>query len=66
MQHRRNRAEYRKWLATVRNREEYGEGQSGVSVSVDLGALHMEALLAAGGFASLKREPELLRAEVEE
>ncbi len=62
---RRERAAYRRWLASVRNREEYGESPSSVNVAVSLGDLHMQALLAGGGYASQKREPELLEAEVE-
>ncbi len=41
------RANYRRWLASVRNREEYGE-KAGVNVSVNIGQLHLDALKAAG------------------
>ena len=67
VQSRKGRADYRRWLASVRNRAEYGESNPAVNVSVSLGQLHMEALLAAGGYSSLKRrEPERLEAGVEE
>ncbi len=66
VQLRRGRTDYRKWLASVRNRAEYGERDASVNVAVSFGELHMEALLAAGSYASLKREPELLEAVIEE
>lgn len=41
-----SRANYRKWLAGVRNREAYGEPKAGVDVNVNIGSLHLDALRA--------------------
>ena len=38
-----SRAKYRQWLAGVRNREEYGD-QSGMTVNLSVGDLHLGAL----------------------
>lgn len=63
------RANYRKWLAGVRNREEYGERQQ-AGITVNVGSLHLDALRAAGSMelsppsADGDGEPELLEAEV--
>lgn len=42
------RANYRKWLGSVRNREAFGDEKAGVNVNLNIGALHLEALKAAG------------------
>lgn len=43
-----HRANYRKWLAATRNRAVYGEDKSGVSVNLNIGQLHLDALRVAG------------------
>lgn len=42
------RAEHRKWLAGVFNREDYGEKKEEVGVNVSIGALHLDALRSSG------------------
>ena len=42
-----SRANYRRWLATVRNREEYGE-KAGVNVNLTINQLHLDALRKVG------------------
>ncbi len=42
------RANYRRWLASVRNRHEYGEKrEAGVNVNMSIGELHLAALIAS-------------------
>ena len=44
-----SRANFRKWLASVRNRAEYGEREkAGVSLNVSIRQLHLDALRAGG------------------
>jgi AcrR family transcriptional regulator len=38
------RANYRRWLAGVRNREDYGERAQSPLINVNLGSLHVDAL----------------------
>src|SRR5690606_3859770 len=47
-QHLRSRAEHKKWLAKVYNREEYGDEQGRIDLNLNIGSLHLDALRAAG------------------
>ena len=42
-----SRANFRRWLATVRNREEYGQN-AGVNVNLTINQLHLDALRKVG------------------
>ena len=67
VQLRRGRADYRKWLASVRNRTDYGDHGTDVNVNIDIGQLHLDALRHAGSAVVLeRREPERIEAEVVE
>jgi hypothetical protein len=55
----RSRSEYRRWLAGVRDREQYGTRDAQATVNVTIGDLHLDALRRAGG-------PVLEAQEVEE
>lgn len=59
----RSRAEYRKWLASIRNREDYGD-QAGVQVNLSIGELHLRALQAKGRSPLPEKEPIVLGGEV--
>lgn len=48
------RAEHRRWLAGIRDREQFGDAQPQVAVNVSLGDLHFEALLAKGSSAEVE------------
>lgn len=53
----KNRADHRRWLATKRDRGQYGDdAAANVQVNVDLGSLHLEALRKVGHMDQL---PEL-------
>ena len=52
-----SRANYRRWLATVRNREEYGE-KAGVNVNLTINQLHLDALRRAGHMPVAGNLPE--------
>jgi hypothetical protein len=60
------RANYRKWLATVQNREQYGDQKGGVEVTLNVGQLHLDALRSSGTMPSLPagEEGEVVEAEV--
>lgn len=49
-----SRAKYRQWQAETRNRTKFG-GEQGVTVNVNLGQLHLDALRARGSAAALER-----------
>lgn len=53
------RAEHRRWLAGIRDREQFGDAQPQLAVNVNLGDLHLQALMAKG-------RAEIEEAEVEE
>jgi hypothetical protein len=38
------RANYRKWLAGVRNRDEYGDAQAAINVNLNVGQMHIDAM----------------------
>ena len=63
VQLRRGRADFRKWLASVRAREAYGDQPPQVNVGVDLGQMMLEELRKYGGVEPVE-EPELIEAEV--
>jgi transposase-like protein len=42
-----HRAQYRRWLAGVRNRDVYGDS-SGPTVQINVGSMHLDALRMAG------------------
>jgi len=44
----KEQANYRKWLASVRNREAYGERSKGPIIALNINSLHLDALKAAG------------------
>ena len=44
----KERANYRKWLAGVRNRKDYGEASKGPVIALNINALHLDALKAIG------------------
>jgi hypothetical protein len=44
-----SRANYKKWLASCSNREEYGTDKVGVQVNLSVGDLHLDALRVKGG-----------------
>lgn len=56
---RKSRAEYRKWLAGVRNRKEYGPKEQGPLVNFNLGfgGEHLDALKKFGNARALKGTP---------
>ena len=54
----RGKSEYKRWLATVKNRSEYGPpAASGVNVTFNLGELHVEALRAHGNMDHQRLQP---------
>lgn len=60
----RSRAEYRKWLAGVRNRDDYGPAAGpAVTLNLGIGELHLDALRQRGAMA-LGEGSEVLEAEV--
>lgn len=54
----RARSEYRRWVASVRNKEKYGDAKSEVNVNLSLGDLHLDALRKFGS----RSEPEEIEA----
>lgn len=59
------RANYRKWLASVQNREQYGERKGGVELTLNVGELHLDALRASGTMHSLPAGEEGVVVEAE-
>lgn len=54
----RARSDFRRWLASVRDRSTYGEKGVQVNVGINLGALHLDALRARGSASALASESE--------
>jgi hypothetical protein len=50
-------ADFKRWLAAIRNREEYGEPPPSLGLHLDIGQLHLQALMAHG---RPDPEPEVL------
>jgi transposase-like protein len=44
----KERANFRKWLASVQNRKAYGEQSKGPVIALNINSLHLDALKAAG------------------
>lgn len=57
---------FERWLAGVKNPEKYGEKTAGVSVNVNLGALHLDALRQAGSMAQDRAIGPVVDAELVE
>ncbi len=56
VQLRRYRANHRRWMAGVRNREEYGDQPPQVNVGLSIGDLSLEALKSGGSMDLLPEE----------
>lgn len=63
---RKEQANFKRWLASKRNREEYGDDRQAVNVNVTAGTLHLEALQEHGTLPPEEDEPEQIPAEVVE
>lgn len=61
----RERANYKKWLAGKLDPEQFGDHDQKVSVALNVGSLHLEALRAVNAAHALP-EPEIPEAEYEE
>lgn len=61
----KSRAEYRKWLAEMWNKEDYGAGKQTVDVNLNFGDLHLRELQAGGTRPPPQIESEIPEAEVE-
>jgi len=48
-----HRAQYRKWLAGIRNKEDYGD-KAAATVQISVGSLHLDALRIAGADPRIK------------
>lgn len=59
-----HRANYRKWLAGVRSRDEYGDAPQGkIDINLQIGQLHLDALRQAGLPPALPAAPAQLEAQ---
>jgi hypothetical protein len=59
-----HRANYRKWLAGVRSRDEYGDAPQGkIDINLQIGQLHLDALRQAGLPPALPAAPGQLPAQ---
>ena len=52
----KSRAEFKKWLATRRDREQYGDDAAQVNVNLNLGQLHLDTLRHKGRVIELPPE----------
>ena len=59
------RANFRRYLAGVRDRDQYGE-KAGIEVNLNIGDLHLNALRAAGGMGDRAIEPPVETEQIEE
>jgi hypothetical protein len=64
----RGMSEYKRWLASVRDRDAFGSSSGAVSVNLNVGSLHLDALRQVGHMRALPGDPEprLIEAEVVE
>lgn len=54
-----HRAQYRKWLAGVRNKEDYGD-KAAPTVQISVGSLHLDALRVAGADPKIKEAEDAM------
>lgn len=64
----RGMSEYKRWLASVRDREGFGSAAAAVNLNLNVGSLHLDALRQVGHMGTLRGEPDppLIEAEVVE